>query len=205
VTETFATREEVVEWTQRGSAFPKAVEAPAADSPSLGDRTKARLRVGVLLAAAGLVTAVVAVTVKGPAPDRPDTARPVSKAPLVPVAAPVVPSSPATELPAPPSATPPSPAVTALSSAERVVVGAADGATFNLTSDLPGTKVTFDGAPVGFAPIATLKRPAGKHTVTFLSADLGEHLSTSIDAQAGESLKVRAQFKKPDPSIAVRR
>jgi serine/threonine-protein kinase len=207
VTETFATREEVVEWTQRGSAFPKAVETSAATPPSRADKTNARLRVAALLAAAMLVTAVVAMTVKRPAPaEKPETARPVATAPLVPVASVPASSSAATEPPVSPSATtePPS-AATALSSAERVVVGAADGVTFNLTSDLPETKVTLDGAPVGYAPIALLKRSAGKHTVVFLSADLGERLSTSIDAKAGESLKVRAQFKKPDPSIAVRR
>jgi eukaryotic-like serine/threonine-protein kinase len=207
VTETFATREEVVEWTQRGSAFPKAVETPAADSRANAGRTNVRLRVGALLAGAALVTAVVAMTVKRPAPaDKPETTRPVSTAPLVPVASVPGSSSVVTEPPAPPSATTESPpAAAALSSAERVVVGAADGATFSLTSDLPGTKVTFDGAPVGYAPIAVLKRPAGKHTVMFVSAELGEQLTTSIDAKAGESLKIRAQFKKPDPSIAVRR
>jgi hypothetical protein len=65
--------------------------------------------------------------------------------------------------------------------------------------------VTVDGVPVGRVPIAMLKRSTGKHTIAFSSDDLGEHLSTSVDAKAGESLKIRAQFKKPDPSIAIRR
>jgi hypothetical protein len=207
VTETFATRDEVVEWTQRGSAFPKAVETPAAASPVPADKTNTRVRLGVLLAAVVLVTVVLIMTVKRPAtPDKPETAHPVSTAPVAPIAAVPASSSAATEPPALPStATEPPPMVTALSSAERVAVGTADGVTFSLSSDLAETKVTFDGAPIGYAPIAVLKRSAGKHTVTFLSADLGEHLTTSIDAKAGESLKIRAQFKKPDPSIAVRR
>jgi hypothetical protein len=99
----------------------------------------------------------------------------------------------------------PAPSPTALASAGRSAPAAADAVMFNLTSDLPDTKVVFDGAAVGRTPIATLKRSAGKHTVTFSSDDLGENLSTSVDAKAGESLKIRAQFKKPDPSIAVRR
>jgi hypothetical protein len=65
--------------------------------------------------------------------------------------------------------------------------------------------VLFDGSPIGLAPIATLRRPAGKHTVTFLSDELEERLSASVPATAGELVKVRALFKNPTPTIAIKR
>jgi serine/threonine-protein kinase len=210
VTETFATREEVVEWTQRGSAFPKAIEA-AGETPR-SERANALLRRAALSAVVVVVMAAAAMTMRRPVTDKADTPRPGSTASLVAVAT-VPPPSPsnsvAIDQPQPnvpaSSTTETPPVATALASAERGTFGNTDAVVFSLTSDLPGTKVTFDGSPVGFAPIAMLRRSAGKHTVTFMSADLDEHLSTSVDAQAGESLKIRAQFKKPDPSIAVRR
>jgi hypothetical protein len=201
VTETFATRDEVVEWTQRGSAFPKATEAPI-DAATERDKTSwSRLRLAALLAAGFAVVAVL-VRVRTPA-ERAETSRPppAETAPAVVAPAPTPPAAPPE---APSGAAVPSPVATALASVERGPAPATEGAAFTLSSDLSETRVTFDGAPVGRAPI-TLKRPAGKHTVTFLSADLGEHLTTSVDAKSGESLKIRAQFKKPDPSILVRR
>jgi serine/threonine-protein kinase len=207
VTETFATREEVVEWTQRGSAFPKAVETPASGATRAQDKPSARLRRGAVFAAVALVVVVVAITVRKPVPpDRPVTTRPLSE-PQVPVATVPTPSEPVASAPtATPllSSEPPSTA-TALASAERASAGAADGVVFNITSDMPGTKVLFDGSPIGLAPIATLRRPAGKHTVTFLSDELEERLSASVPATAGELVKVRALFKNPTPTIAIKR
>lgn len=204
VTETFASRNEVVEWTQRGSVFPKAADAPPSDSPTHADGTPdGRPRRAALIVALVVLLAVVALTVRRP-PDAVERKHAVATATPVttgPPASPSVVPEPSSE---PGRTSDTAPAAVPLASVARSVAGA-DAVAFSLTSDLQDTRVVFDGVPVGRAPIATLKRSAGKHTVTFSSDDLGEHLSTSVDTAAGESLKIRAQFKKPEPSIVVRR
>jgi serine/threonine-protein kinase len=212
VTETFATREEVVEWTQRGSAFPKAIETPAGSSHPPTDKTNARLRRGALLAAFMVVLAVVAITVRRPIPaDKLEATRPVSTAPRTAVTVPAPPESAtappsesaAAESPVTPQASTPPPTVTALTSAEQSSAGASDGVVFNLTSDMPGTKVTFDGSSVGLAPIGTLRRSAGTHTVTFVNDELEERVSAKVNARPGESIKMRATFTGTSPLIKL--
>lgn len=205
VTETFATRDEVVEWTGRGSNFPGPIGAPEGGAPGARTRGRApsRGRAIAVLGSIALGAAAVALAIRKTPESPRSRAAPIAPIPSASSSAPVegVPVAPPAAAAVPIEA----PSSTAPRNPDPPLQGAAETAFLNLTSDLQATRVTVDGVSVGHTPIVNLRKAPGKHSVTFVSAELGERLSTSLDVQSGETLRVVAEFTRPDPAITVRR
>ncbi len=184
-TETFASRDEVVEWTRAPSAPPERVHA-----------RKAPARIAVTLVAVLLaVAAVVAFVTRPRAPRR--RTPPSSAAPAVPVPAAIAPRASTSRTP---TREEPVPAATPAPAVEEEKP---EGATFTFTSDLPA-RVVIDGASQGETPLRAVRRPAGRHLVTLVNAELGEHLSANIDAKPAQNVAVHAEFTRAVPTLHVR-
>lgn len=224
ITETFAARDEVVEWARRASERPPP--SPAGIDTSDVERSAKR---GPLLAGVAAVAAVALGVVFLMA--RSDDARTPASPEDGPAAVQAVRTSavaaaaPSMEAP-PPSAVAPSSAPGAFDPAPPrprpngegtpAVIRAAASVpspsaspeesklvTFTLTADL-AARVTIDGASYGVTPIRGLRRTPGRHVVTLVSVELDERLTTTVDAKPGQAVNIHAEFTRPVPALRVR-
>jgi hypothetical protein len=77
-----------------------------------------------------------------------------------------------------------------------------DVAVFTFTADLPA-RVSLDGSSLGSTPLRSIRKPPGRHVITFVSAELGEQLSASVVTALGQSLSVHAEFTRAVPAIRI--
>jgi serine/threonine-protein kinase len=230
ITETFAARDEVVEWARRASERPPGLPSPSPQGIDTSDLDKPKRRgplVATLLvvsvgAVAALAVFVPKVSSTGDAKEPPahvasvvppalsTQATPTSPIPTGASAEPsVVASRPtaAPPLPRPPHDGASTGAPSALtppslsSSAESTEESRV--ATLTVTADL-AARVTIDGSSFGVTPIRGLKRSPGRHVVTLVSVELDERLRTTIDPKPGQTISIHAEFTRPVPALRVR-
>lgn len=202
VTETFATRDDVVRWTTATGAGSDQASSPAprdASRPPEPPRTRAGLPfVALLVAAAGAGAAALLLRREAPG---------IAPRPVTPVAS-IHEVSPeparATSTGSPVAPIPPAARVLPQPSPAASEDATRQGlSTFNITSDLPA-RVTMDGIPQGATPLFGLRRPPGKHVITLVSRELDERLTATVDARPEQAVAVHAEFTRSVPALRVR-
>lgn len=217
VTETFASRDEVVEWARAPSVRP-AAEAPA---PTPGAPPLERRRATPFIVATVVVGAVVAALLvarrPGPGPERAAVARGAPPAPRGPAGGPSTLAGaarvPVPALPPARGASSAAPAASLGVPVERASSPTARGpaddptkgpwATLTFTADLPA-RVTIDGVSQGSTPVRLTRKAPGRHTITVVSVELAERLTATIDARPGQGVSVHAEFTHPVPVLRIR-
>jgi eukaryotic-like serine/threonine-protein kinase len=231
VTQTFAVRDAVLEWTAKIDTQPNRVSrAPAADGVPNGSEVmppsssalsyrapraplpsgRAWLRWG----AAALALAVIAAQWVLQASSVAGVAEAGTTVPASAPAGLPTPSLDVSSVPAPTvvnAIAPPSQSPVTLAPVVRTKTAvnppprekAAAAARVNLTAEPPAL-VKVDGASVGRTPLLGLSLPPGRHVLSFSNESLGEKLETRIELDADEHQRVHADFTSATPQLYVR-
>lgn len=218
VTETFAAREEVVEWTRPRSEPPPELAGDAlshdAEPPPLAPVPKAKRRgrqiglIVVSVAAAAAGGAVLASRTSPPPPEETRSEARAGAAPgtvIAPVATDAMPPAPVSSVP--PTPLPPSAPRTGSalpsSSASAADDSKGEAAVLNFTSDLPA-RVSIDGVSQGSTPLHGVRKPPGPHRIQVVSSELDERLTTTLQVGKGQAISVHAEFTRAVPALRVR-
>jgi serine/threonine protein kinase len=220
VTETFAAREEVDEWTRPRSEPPLDFEPNAsvhrAEPRSLAPVPQPKRRGGqtgiivVSVALAAIAGAALAsrtsppVAVGGTEPPSPALAT-SDRSRRLPVVLPLPPSSETAAMPtaAPRLAPQAGSGVPSPSASPAADDSKAESATLSFTSDLPA-RVSIDGALQGSTPLRGVRKPPGRHVVTVVSLTLDERLTATVKLAKGQETTVHAEFTRAVPALRVR-
>lgn len=231
-TQTFAVRNDLVEWTRKlPSVAPppddvvvepsppseamstRPIASPTQEQPAPATAREERhseprraTRPLVTLAVVGAVAAAVWWGARSPVPA--DGPGPALGGPSATVSAPAVPLAPSTPPSALPStsATPDRPPVRPSAHATSAVSGAVEpGARAALTlSAEPPSAVSVGGKSYGTTPVSGLQLPPGSYFVSFENATLGLRTGAQVTLSPGAKRSVHADFTDQSPRVIVR-
>ena len=231
-TQTFAVRNDLVEWTRKLPSVPPppddVVVEPSPPSEAMSTRPIASLtqeepapatareerhsepnraaRPLVTLAVVGAVAAAVWWGARSPVPgDRPGPALGGPSATVSVSAVPLSPSTPPSALPST-SAVPDRPPVRPSAHATSAVSGAVEpGARALLTlSAEPPSAVSVGGKSYGTTPVSGLQLQPGSYFVSFENATLGLRTGAQVTLSPGAKRSVHADFTDQSPRVIVR-
>jgi serine/threonine-protein kinase len=207
VTQTFAAREDIVEWTRKLSSVPPPPDSHAGKTTIPPRRSRAWPWVVVASTCAVGLAALAGTRPRQPATSTLSAAPAPSRAPArasagpaeaaAPVTAPVIlPSVPALAV-APPKAP---------SLGKQPAPASSATAQLRLTADPPAV-VTVVGGRISQTlgtPVRGLSLPPGAYSVTFRSPTFGEPVAARVELTAGSSRGVHADFRAAIPTVQVR-
>lgn len=190
-TQTFAARDDLVEWTRRLESEPPPSEQVMASPPAARPKRRALGWLGLpaLVIAAGLGWWGMKGSTDVPAHG--------AMRHFPPFVAP---------LPSPPPPAPPALAPVASSSSPqkgRELTPTGEKATVSLTAS-PPSLVNVGGRPYGTTPVMGLQLPPGSYPVSFENPALGLRTAARITLAAGSRRSVHADFASATPSVIVR-